>query len=111
MPLRTGIVIIAVMLMMAGTAMHSYSEDSSGENRTMTMQGNVTAIDWVGSVLTVNDMVFFVPSNVKVVKGTDRINFSAINTGDSVKVTYSREKDGSLRVSDIIVAYSGSFPV
>lgn len=110
MLLRASVVVIGVMLMMAGVAMHCYSEDSPEASVTMTVQGSVTAMDWVGSVLAVNDIEFSVPSDVKVVKGSDKIGFSDINVGDSVAVTYSKEKDGSLKAVRIVVAYSGDLP-
>jgi hypothetical protein len=99
------------MLMAAGAPAHCYSGDSSETSGTRTMQGNVTAIDWVGSVLNVNDTEFSIPSNVKVKKGIMNAGFSDINVGDSVKVTYSKEKDGTLKASGIIIDYSGDFPV
>lgn len=111
MALRASIVVVGIMLIIAGAAIHCYSEDSSEENRTITMQGNVTVIDWVGSVLTVNDTEFSIPSNAEVKKGIDKIDFSDINVGDSVRVTYSKEKDGTLKVSRVVVAYSGDLPV
>ena len=111
MLLRAGIVVIGIMFMMAGSAIHCYSEDSSEVNGTITVQGNVTAIDWVGSVLTVNDIIFSIPSNVKVVKGTENIGFPDIDVGDSVAVTYSKEKDGSLKAVRIVVTYSGELPI
>jgi hypothetical protein len=111
MLIRAGIIVIGIILIMAGAAAHCYSEDSSEANETMAMQGNVTAIDWVGSVLTISDTEFSVPSNVKVIKGTEKIGFSDINVGDSVTVTYSRGKDGSLKAIRIVVAYSGEFPI
>jgi hypothetical protein len=110
MLLRAGIIVIGIMLMAAGAAVHCYSEDSSEANMAITMQGNVTAIDWVGSVLEVNDIEFSVPSNVKVKKGIGTIGFPDINVGDSVTVTYSKEKDGTLKASRVIVAYSGDVP-
>jgi hypothetical protein len=99
------------MLMIAGTNIYCYSEDSSDVSPAMTVQGNVSAIDWVGSVFTVNDMEFSVPSNVEVRKGTDKISFSGINVNDSVTVIYSKDKDGSLKASKIVIAYSGDLPV
>ena len=105
--MRAGIIIIGIMLMIAGAAINCYSEDSSEVNETLTVQGNVTAIDWVGSVLTVNDMVFSIPSNMEIVKGADTISFSDVNVGDSVTIAYVKEKDGSLKAARIVVAYSG----
>ena len=108
---RASIIVIGIMLMITGTAMHCYSEDSSEANRTKTAQGDVTDIDWVGSILTVDDTAFSVASDAKVIKGSDEISFSEINVGDRVKVAYIREKDGSLKAVRIVVVYSGDFPI
>jgi hypothetical protein len=107
---RACIIIIGVMLISAGTVSRCYSQDGAEENAAMAMQGNVTAIDWVGSVITINDIEFFVPSDVVVRKGTDPAGFSDINVGDSATVTYSKEKDGSLKAVRVVVAYSGEMP-
>lgn len=96
--------------MIAGTAVQSYSEDSLEAGRAMIMQGEVTAMDWVGSVLMVDEIEFSIPSDVKVVKGTDEVSFSDVELGDNVTVTYVREKDGSLRAVRIAVIYTGDFP-
>jgi len=90
---------------MSGAATHCYSENN------FKAQGNVTAIDWVGSVVTVEDTEFFIPSNVEVIKGSDKVGFSDIDVGDSVTVTYSKEKDGLLKAIRIVIAYSGDFPI
>ena len=109
--LRVSMIAIGIMLMMAGMAIRCYSEDSSEINRTVTIQGAVIAIDWVGAVFTVNDVVFSIPSSAEVVKGTERVSFSDIDVGDNVTVTYNKENDGSLRVSRVAIAYSGEFPI
>lgn len=110
MLLRAGIIGIGIMFMTAGAAIYCYSEDSPETNITLTMQGKVTSIDWVGSLLVVDDIEFSIPANAEVRKGTDVIGFPDINVGDNVTVTYSNEKDGTLKASRIVVAYSGEFP-
>jgi len=111
MSLRICTIVIAMVMIIAGLGVNCYSEDVSNVNRTMTMQGNVTAVDWVGSTIVVNDMEFTVPSNVDVRKGIDKVSFQDIDVGDSVTVTYGNEEDGSFKVIRIIVAYSGELPV
>ena len=110
MLIRAGMIVIGLMLITAGTAAHCYPEDGSEENRVTAVQGNVTAINWVGSVITINDIELSVPSNVEVRKGTEKTGFSDINVGDSATAVYSKEKDGSLKAIRIVVAYSGEFP-
>lgn len=111
MLLRAGVVVIGLMVMMTGADIDCYSEDGSEVIGPMTMQGNVTAIDWVGSVLTVNDTEFSVPSNMEVRKGAEKTTFSDIDIGDSVTVTYIKDKDGSLKATKVVIAYSGEMPI
>ena len=103
--LKISVIVICIMLMLTGAAVNCYSQGTG------TIQGNVTAMDWVGSVLTVDETVFFVASNVEVIKGSDNISFSDVDIGDSVVVTYSQERDGSLKAVRIVVVYSGDFPI
>jgi len=111
MSIRAVIIVTGIMFMMAGVTNHCYSEDSSEINETVTAGGTVTSVDWVGSVLAVNDVEFSVPSNVEVRKGNDKTGFADINVGDDVTVTYTKERDGSLKAVRIVVAYSGEIPV
>ena len=98
------------MVMISGPAVYCHADDGSGADPIMTMQGGVTAIDWAGAVITVNDTTFSFPSNAIVVKGTDIIKFSDIDVGDSVTVSYSRDTYGALRATMIAVGYSEELP-
>lgn len=111
MLLRGSIIVVGIMLMMAVATTHCYSGDGSETNGTITIQGNVAAIDWIGSVLAINDAEFFIPPSVEIRKGTERVAFSDINVGDSVVITYSKEKDGSLKAIRKIISYSGEFSI
>ena len=105
--LRVGIIVFSIVLVIASMTILCYSEDNTGA---MTMQGKVTSMDWVGSVLVVSNTTFYVPSNVEVVKGSSKISFSEVNVADNVTVTYRKSKNGSLKVIKIVVAYSGDSP-
>ena len=82
----------------------SYCE---GDNRELkTFHGNVTEIDWVGSLLTVegvDEITFFVPSDVKIKKGAEDTSLSDIELNDSVLIKYYDDPSGTpkaIRITD-----------
>jgi len=101
---------IGVAIVVTGLAGYCYSEDVEDTGKIKTAQGKVTAMDWVGSVITVEGVEFFVPSDVAVKKGLENMSFSAVNVGDNVSITYSKKQDGSLKAVKINVSYSGEMP-
>jgi hypothetical protein len=106
---KIGIIIASLVIAAALAGINCRAEESEGQG-VETAQGSVTAIDWVGSVITVEDTRFQVPSGIKVYKGDDQLGFSDVNKGDQVTVMYKKESPGILKAISITVEYSGDLP-
>jgi hypothetical protein len=103
---RLSIFVILIILSVA-----CYAKDGPGNYKTQVMDGNISSIDWVGSVIAVNNMMIFVPPGARIYKGSDSIGLSAINMGDPVTVTYYNDPAGVHTAVNIVVQYSGDFAV
>ena len=70
----------------------SYAQNTIQEQSFKTASGTVVAMDWVGESLIVDtggdQMTFVVSSDTKVVKGSDAVVLTDINTNDYVTIQY-----------------------
>jgi hypothetical protein len=89
----------------------SYAQDGSESHAVQVAEGSVSSVDWVGAVITVNDMMIYVPPGTAIHKGGDSIGLDEINLGDPVTVTYYDDSSGAHRAVNIIIQYSGDFAV
>lgn len=85
-----------------------YSQD--GQER-KEVQGSVGSVDWVGSVIMVNDVSILIPPGMSIRKGGDTIGLDDVNIGDPVVVTYYTDPSGANRAVNVVVQYNGDFAV
>ncbi|MFA6321737.1 MAG: hypothetical protein WCY36_07790 [Candidatus Omnitrophota bacterium] len=100
------ILLVLALLVLSGTL--CYSQDG-GEHKTT--EGTVSSVDWVGSVIIVNDISISVPSGMSIRKGDDTIGLDDVNIGDPVVVTYYTDSSGNNRAVNVLVQYNGEFAV
>ncbi|MDD5427993.1 MAG: hypothetical protein PHI58_02020 [Candidatus Omnitrophica bacterium] len=87
----------------------SYAQE--GEERKVT-EGNISYIDWVGSVIEVNNMTISVPPGMSIRKGNSGvIGLAELNMGDPVVITYYTSSSGENVATNITVQYYGDFAV
>ncbi|MFA6609661.1 MAG: hypothetical protein WCT15_02300, partial [Candidatus Omnitrophota bacterium] len=71
------------------------------------IDGSVTSVDWVGSILVVNDVRLSVPDGAKFYKSNDTIELSDLGIGDQVVVRYIDKPSGDDTVVSCTVQYNG----
>ena len=103
------ILIIFVMLLMCLT-IPAYCQDNAGNHTMHTIEGTVTSLDWVGSMIGVNG-VMLSASNANMHKGETQIGLSAVHVGDGVTATYYDEPSGSHKAVTIAIQCNGDCPV
>ena len=96
---------LAVLVLFSASC---YSQES-GERKTT--EGVVSSVDWVGSVIMVNDMSISIPPGMSIRKGDDTIGLDDVNIGDPVVVTYYTDPSGTNRAENVVVQYNGDFAV
>jgi len=100
--------IVAVMMVLAAQACF---QDGPKVYAAESAEGTVSSVDWVGSVIVVDDVRYAVPQDAAIYKGEDAIGLSDINVGDRVTVSYYDDPAGVRKAALITVEYSGDFPV
>lgn len=104
--------IVAIMMLIAARTVTGYSQEESEVRDNEIFAGTVTSMDWVGSVLAVNDTAFSVSGDTKFFKGVEKIDFTDINVKDQVTVIYRKDpSSGAPQAIRVTVSYSGDFPV
>ncbi len=88
-----------------------YCDNGTDTREIRTARGIVTSRDWIKSIIVVNYIRFFIPSDIKVYKGNSTIGFTGINLSDPVVVKYYQDSSGTYRAVEITVEYYGDFPV
>jgi len=90
----------------------SLAEDDSAQRNVRRIEGMVTSVDWLASILVVDGRRFSVPQGTEIYKGNSAAYLSDIYVGDTVKIVYDNS-DPSLpaRAITITIAYAGDFPV
>ncbi len=99
--------VIFVLLLSIIWIIPCHCQDFEEGGRVETIDGVVTAVDWVGSILVVNDVYLSVPSEAKMYKSNDTIELSDIEIGDQVEATYHARPTGENTVVSVTVQYSG----
>lgn len=95
---KVGVITIFLILGMFGIS-PSYCDDQIDEDRIKTVNGAVSAINWVKSTISVrwlehsrtmtyDEISIFVPKKTKITKGTDVIMLNTLNIFDRVIVQY-----------------------
>lgn len=105
-----GKILIIFMILLTCLTIPVYCQDNSGNDTTHTIDGTVTSLDWVGSMIAVNGMTLST-SNAKIHKGGNQIGLNAIHVGDGAMVTYYDEPSGIHRAVTIAVQCNGDCPV
>ena len=99
-------------LISVGLCVTAFSQVNSGKHVMKSIEGEVVAIDWVGSTLTVrwmqsdtsfDETTFFVPDSAKITKGAETISFADIEQSDKVVIEYYDASPGPLTVVSLIV--------
>ncbi len=81
------------------------------EGGVLTVEGEITSVDWVGGVIVVrwlqeeptigyDEIALQVPGDLKIMKGTDTISLEDLNQFDRVAVQY--RKSGSIGLPTVI---------
>ena len=92
-------------------ALPAYCQNNPGNHEMQTLQGNVTSLDWVGSLIAVNGIAFSVPTDANIYKGNDQIDLIEINENDQVTVTYYDDPPGVHNAATIVVQYTGDWDI
>ena len=103
--------ILTVLAVLAMLGVPGYCQDNSPSHAMQTIEGTITSLDWVGSTIAVNGVTLSVSPNVAIYKGNSQIGLNDMNIGDSVTVRYYDESPGVHKAVNIMVQYSGDFPV
>ncbi|MDD5136519.1 MAG: DUF5666 domain-containing protein [Candidatus Omnitrophica bacterium] len=103
--------LLSVLMILMALSIPCYCQDESASPALNTTEGTVTSLDWVGEVMSVNDMQVSVPSEARITKGGDRIGLGDINVGDQVTVSYYNDASGRRKAVRIAVQYSGDWAV
>ena len=99
-------VVLAALLAIAGAA-PCYCQNVEEMGRMEEIDGTVTSVDWVGSILVVNDVRLSVPDEAHLYKSNDTITLSDIEIGDQVVVKYIDKPTGDDLVISATVQYNG----
>lgn len=104
--------IIFSLIMSALIVTAGYCQGNLGNNQTITVSGTVTQTDFVGNTITIltadqQQMVFSVPGNVTITRGTNDIGLMDIKAGHSVTIQYQVSSPGK----DIAVNIVDNKPV
>lgn len=89
----------------------AYCQNKDEANPTGSMSGQVTAVDWVGSTLVVDNTRFIVPFDTEIFEGENTITFTEIKVGDKVKISYYQDSSGTLNTKIITVDWKGEFTI
>lgn len=103
--------ILFILIAITVFATPGLCQDSEGAGVIKVIEGTIVSIDWVGSVIVINDVRISVTSDTKIYKGEDAVSFSEIHDGDSARVRYYTDASGNLKAEIINVEYSGDFAV
>ena len=98
---RAGIFIFILAIMIISPV---FADDGADK----TVQGTITAIDWVSSNVSVryadpysgnmDEIILRVTGDSELTRGTDSISLSDIEQGDPIEVTYYREDLSGLKI-------------
>ena len=102
------VLLVFLTLLMCFT-LPAYCQNNLGNHTMQTIQGAVTSLDWVGSLMVVNGIAFSVPTDVNIYKGNDQIDLIEINENDQVTVTYYDDPPGVHNAATIVVQYTGDW--
>ena len=105
--MRIAYLLLAMMIL----SIPSFAQDASDGNTMKVIEGTISSVDWVGSVIVINDFRLIVASDVKIYKGNDLIDLGELNTGDAVTATYYDDPPGKHNAVSITVQYSGDWAV
>ena len=104
------ILLVLVILFICST-LPAYCQNNFGNRTMQTIQGTITSLDWVGSMIVVNGFALSVSTNANIYKGNEQIDLIEINKNDQVTVTYYDDPPGVHNATTIVVQYTGSWDV
>lgn len=104
-------ILLVLMTLLTCLTLPVYCQGNLGNHTMQTMQGAVTSLDWVGSLLVVDGIAFSVPTDANIYKGNDQIDLIEINENDQVTVTYYDDPPGVHNAATIIVQYTGNWDI
>jgi hypothetical protein len=104
--------IIFSLILSALIVTTAYCQGNLGNNQTITVSGTVTQTDFVSNTITIltadqQQMVFSVPGNAIITRGTNDIGLMDIKAGHPVTVQYTILSPGK----DIVVSVVDNKPV
>jgi hypothetical protein len=104
--------VFAAVLLGIACCVHGFCQDSGSTKETKSLTGTAIAIDWVASLLTIryfdtlkdsyDEITLTVTSDTRILRGTDRIDFSGIEEGDEVVIEYYRDDFSGLKARSIV---------
>ena len=107
--LAVGKILFVLIILLTCLTLPIYCQNNSGNHTMQTIQGAVTSLDWVGSLMVVSGIAFSVPTDVNIYKGNDQIDLIEINENDQVTVTYYDDPPGVHNAATIVVQYTGDW--
>jgi len=92
----------------------AFSQQDYNQQDVLTLRGQITQVDWPASAITVrylqtkdyvsfDEVTFFVPANIHIVRGSSTINLSQLQIGDQITIEYVNTSPGPLKVISMTV--------
>ena len=104
-----GKILFILIALLTCLTFSAYCQNNPGNHQMQTVQGTVTSLDWVGSLIVVNGIALSVPPDANIYKGNDQIDLIEINENDQVAVTYYDDPPGVHNAATIVVQYTGDW--
>lgn len=89
------------------------SAANNPEDGITTIDGQLADVDWVGSTISVKwfstgddqprETIFSVGPEVKIIRGTQEADFSDLNRGDTITLTYTKDDSGGNKLLSVTV--------
>jgi hypothetical protein len=99
------------LILLVAASFACYAQDNSEPSELNSVEGQITSVDWVGSVISVNGITISVPATATIYKGEDVIGLDEVNAADPAVVTYYDDPPGQHKAVNITIQYSGDWAV
>ena len=104
-------ILLVLLTLLTCLILPGYCQNNPENHSMQTMQGTVTSLDWVGSMMVVGGTAFSVPTDVNIYKGNEQIDLIEINENEQVTVTYYDDPPGVHNAATIVVQYTGDWDI
>ena len=106
-----GKILLVLLTLLMCLVIPVYCQNNPGNYSMQTMQGAVTSLDWVGSMIVIGGTAFNVPIDADIYKGNDKIDLIEINENDQITITYYDDPPGVHNAATIVVQYTGDWDI